>query len=162
MENKKLKTGEIGSLIVKREDQNRYIIKDLVRKLVFKNIKPPIKAHKIPFSSVSHPNYVQLRNAITFISASSGFDPIDPEANQEHAYGTTVSFVIWDDLGTGTVIDPPMGFPNWMRRMGINFFQDSRPDLTHTHFDHDVGAIERILEEPVNVHTTDTIMQAFS
>jgi len=150
-----------GKITVSTDGRNRFTVRDDVKHVVYKDIAAPIRAPRIPFTSVMHPEYVQLRNAISFVSTSSGFDPMDPESTDGHTYGSTVSFIIWDDLGTGTVVDPPMGFPNWMRKMGIHFFKIQDLILTHTHFDHDAGAIERILEEPVNVHTTETIMQAF-
>ncbi len=154
-------TGETGMITVQTDGRNRFTVTDLVRRVSYRDIYAPVRAPRIPFTTVTHPSYVQLRNAISFVSTSSGFDPIHTEDSPGHAYGTTVSFVIWDDLGTGTVVDPPMGFPNWMRKMGLHFFQIQDLILTHTHFDHDAGTIERILEEPVNVHTTETIMQAF-
>ncbi|MBN1532760.1 MAG: cyclic nucleotide-binding domain-containing protein, partial [Spirochaetes bacterium] len=154
-------TGIPGRITVQTDGFNRFTIRDPSSHVTYKDIYAPIQAPKIPFSSVTHPSYVQLRNAISFIATSSGFDPVAREETSGHAHGTTVSFIIWNDLGTGTVVDPPMGFSNWMRKMGIHFFQIQDLILTHTHFDHDAGTIERILEEPVNVHTTETIMQAF-
>jgi CRP-like cAMP-binding protein len=154
-------TGDPGSISVHTGGVNRFTVSDRTARVTYKDLYAPIRAPKIPFSPVTHPSYVQLRNAVSFIATSSGFDPVAREETSGHAHGTTVSFIIWNDLGSGTVVDPPMGFPNWMRKMGIHFFQIPDLILTHTHFDHDAGTIERILEEPVNVHTTETIMQAF-
>ena len=146
---------------IKCEGFDCYTITDMEKDITFFKIHAPIIAPEVPFASITHPNYLQLRNAISFVSAGSGFDPIDEDFIPEHKYGSTVCFVIWDDLGVGTVVDPLVGFPNWMRMNGIQFYKIQDLILTHTHFDHDAGTIERILADPVNVHTTPTIMDAF-
>ncbi len=154
-------TGKKGHVIITREEQNSFTIRDLANNETMEGINARITAPRVPFTSFPHPKYLQLRNAVSFISTSSGFAPLLPDVPPEHAYGSTVSFVIWDDIGTGTVVDPPVGFPNWMRKMGIYNYKIQDLILTHTHFDHDAGTIERILEDPVNVYTTETIMDAF-
>ncbi len=154
-------TGKTGTIAIIREERNNYTVKDLTGNETITGINAPITAPRVPFTSFPHPKYLQLRNAISFISTSSGFDPLLPDVPPEHAYGSTVSFVIWDDIGTGSVVDPPVGFPNWMRKMGIYNYKIQELILTHTHFDHDAGTIERILEDPVNVYTTESIMNAF-
>lgn len=161
VETKNAVNGKNGKVRITREGAGYFTVEDMVYEQVQRRVHAPISAPRVPFASIPHPKYVQLRNAISFVSTSSGFDPIETRFNPEHLYGSTVSFVIWDDLGTGTVVDPSVGFPNWMRMMGINFYKIQDLILTHTHSDHDVGTIERILVEPVNVHTTETIMKSF-
>jgi len=150
-----------GKIKIEKNGNNHFSIYDPLKNQEFLNIPAKPVVPYQPLNGTIPDKYKNLRNKVTILSSTSGFNTVSSKHNPDHEFGTTVSFIIWDDIGNATIVDPPPNTANWLRMNGIDPARISNVVLTHTHADHDAGTKEFILTHHVNIYTTETIMKAF-
>lgn len=140
IENVEIKRGDDGRIMIYEHGD---LLANLPRTIEFNIVYDVGERLHDPFEP---PEY-----GITCLGPSHGFDPDN----------NTSGFLLWINH-RGIMIDPPVNSTEWLRQSNVNPKLISHIILTHCHEDHDAGTFQKILEEnPVTIHTTETIMDSF-
>ena len=144
------RNAKFDNIVVHYDNNYSFSISENGKEIASIGRNVPIISDKSAFSG-TRLNFRPPLFGITTLGSGHGFDP-----NAE-----TSGLIIWINR-RGIMVDPPVNSTEKLLSLGVSPKLIDSIILTHCHADHDVGTLQKILQDgKVTLYTTSTIFKSF-